>query len=361
MTPRHWNSRGASGILFLVLVLLMAPAVQAVDRSYRVHNLVSDGFVPADHTDPNLVNGWGIAFNPFGFVWVADNGTGKSTLYDGNGVPQSLVVTIPGGRPTGIVYNGSSDFVVRRGAASGPGRFLFATENGTIAGWAPNVDSTNAIIAVDNSAAGAIYKGLALGANGTGFLLYATDFHNRKVDVLDGGFRPVSLPPGAFEDRTIPSNFAPFGIQNLNGNIYVTYAKQDEDKEDDVAGRGLGFVNVFDANGRLIRRVASRGKLNAPWGLAIAPADFGAFSNHLLVGNFGDGTISALDVTSGKFGGQLLDSNSRPIVIDGLWGISFGNGLLNQPTNVLFFAAGPDDENHGVYGRIEPTSPAAFP
>src|SRR5262245_3241783 len=167
MTARRWNSRGLSGVLIVVLALVSASAVQAVDRSYRVRNLVSDGSIPADHTDPNLANAWGVAFNPFGFVWVADNKTGKATLYDGNGVPQTLVVTIPGGKPTGIVFSGSSDFVVRRGAVSGPSRFLFATENGTIAGWAPTVDGTNAILAVDNAESGAIYKGLALGANGS--------------------------------------------------------------------------------------------------------------------------------------------------------------------------------------------------
>jgi uncharacterized protein (TIGR03118 family) len=339
----------------LALVLAVPVAAPAVDRSYQVHYLVSDGFVPADHTDPNLVNAWGVAFNPFAFVWVADNATGVATLYDGNGVPQSLVVTIPGGSPTGIVFNGSTtDFVVHQGTLSGAAAFLFATEKGVIAGWSPGVNRTNAIVAADSSASGAIYKGLALAGTGNGFQLYATDFHNGKIDVFDSAFHPVTAP-GGFTDPTIPRNFAPFGIQNLNGNIYVTYAKQDDEREDDVHGPGLGFVNVFDPNGNLIRRVASRGTLNAPWGLALAPADFGAFSNQLLVGNFGDGTISAYDERSGKFTGQLLAPNSRPLVIDGLWGLSFGNGVLNQPTNTLFFAAGPDDENHGAYGRIEPT------
>jgi uncharacterized protein (TIGR03118 family) len=298
------------------------------------------------------VNGWGVAFNPFGFAWVADNGTGVSTLYDGNGVPQSLVVSIPGGKPTGIVFNGSNDFVVSANGKSGPARFIFATENGTIAAWAPNVDPTHAITVVDSSGTGAIYKGLALGADGKRFLLYATDFHNRKVDVFDVSFQPTAVP-GGFADRSIPSTYAPFGIQNIGGSIYVTYAKQDRDREDDVPGRGQGIVNVFTAGGTLVRQVAQGGALNSPWGVALAPADFGGFSNDLLVGNFGDGTINAYDPVTGRFHGQLTGADRRPLVIPGLWGIAFGNGLLDQPTSTLFFAAGPDDETHGLYGRID--------
>ena len=326
-----------------------APPAMADRPAYQVRNLVSDVPGAAEHTDPNLVNGWGVAFNPFGFVWVADNGTGVATLYDGDGNPQSLVVSIPGGRPTGIVFNGSNDFVVSKGGVSGPARFIFATEGGTIAAWAPNVDPTHAITVVP--ASGAIYKGLALGGDGTRFLIYATDFHNGKIDVFDKTFSPVSLPSG-FAD-SIPDTFAPFGIQNLGGSIYVTYAKQDKDREDDVQGRGEGIVNVFTAGGKFVRRIAKGGPLNAPWGLAIAPADFGAFSNTLLIGNFGDGTINAFDLSKGRFVGQLSTPDRRPITIPGLWGLAFGNGLLGQPTNVLFFAAGPDEEAHGLYGRID--------
>ncbi len=351
-------------VLFAVAMLIIfgvCPGLSPASNAdhYLQTNLVSDVPGMAAHTDPNLVNAWGIAFNPNAFAWVADNHTGVATLYDGSGNSPSLVVTVPPapgdagpGSPTGIVFNGSPDFVVTKNTTSGPGLFIFASESGTIAAWAPNVDLTHAILMVDNSASKAIYKGLALAANGAGHFLYATDFHNGKIDVFDKDFNPATLP-GSFADQTIPPGFAPFGIQNLNGNIYVTYAKQDADKVDDVAGKGLGFVNVFDANGRLIRRVASHGKLNAPWGLAIAPADFGKFSNRLLVGNFGDGTINAYDVATGAFRGQLRGPDGKRLVIDGLWGISFGNGLLDQPTNVLFFAAGPDDENHGLYGRIE--------
>ena len=348
----------ARSVVFVALAVMLAAAPPALadNGAYQVRNLVSDVPGAAEHTDPNLVNAWGIAFNPFGFAWVADNGTGVATLYDGDGNPQSLVVTIPGGKPTGIVYNGSGDFVVSKDGVSGPARFLFATENGIIAAWAPNVDPTNAITVVDNSASGAIYKGLTLGADGTRFLLYATDFHNNKVDVFDKNFSSVTLP-GGFADRSISDKYAPFGIQNLGGSIYVTYGKQDEDRVDEVAGRGNGIVNVFDASGNLIRRVFKGGPLNAPWGLALAPADFGVFSNRLLVGNFGDGTINAFDPASGKFVGQLSLPDRKPMVIPGLWAIAFGNGLRNQPTNVLFFAAGPDDEAHGLYGRIAPTTP----
>ena len=336
----------------------------APGTSYTIHNLVSDGAVPAPHVDPNLKNGWGVAFNPNGFQWVADNGTGKATLYDGNGVPQSLVVAIPGpggaqGAPTGIVFSSSNDFMVTKGSVSGPSRFIFATEDGTISGWAPNVDPTHAILAVDSSASNAVYKGLALAANGNGNFLYAADFHNGKIAVFDNKFHPATLP-GNFSDPHLPPGFAPFGIQNLNGNLYVSYAKQNAELHDDVAGPGLGFVNIFNANGQLIRRIASRGSLNAPWGLALAPADFGIFSNSLLVGNFGDGRISAFDLPTGNFLGQMRGPDGKRLVIDGLWGIAFGNGILNQPTNVLFFAAGPNGEKDGLYGRIEASNNGLF-
>jgi uncharacterized protein (TIGR03118 family) len=331
----------------------------SASKFYSVHNLVSDGFVPADHLDPDLVNPWGIVASSTSPMWVADNETGVATIYNGAGVKQGLVVTIPppsGGvapsHPTGIVSSSGSDFVVTNGTLSGPSRFIFATLDGTIAGWAPNVDATHAITAVDNSASGAIYTGLALGGNGAGRFLYAADFHHRRVDVFDSSFHPVSTP-GGFTDPRIPARFAPFGIQNILGNIYVTYAKQDEEGEEDVTGPGLGFVDVFDANGNLIRRFASRGVLNAPWGVAIAPADFGRFSNSLLVGNFGDGRISAFDLATREFKGQLRTSRDELVEIEGLWGISFGNGVAGQPTNTLFFAAGPDDEEHGLYGRID--------
>jgi uncharacterized protein (TIGR03118 family) len=365
MNAFHLTAPRFCAPLLVAMALASATAAQADGHSYLLKNLVSDGATPADHTDPNLVNGWGLAFNPFGFAWVAANGTGTSTLYDGAGNPQSLVVQIPspgndagGGNPTGIVYNGSSGFIVSKGAASGASRFIFATEDGLIAAWSPTVDGTHAIRAVDNSAAGAVYKGLAIGAGGSGGLLYATDFHNRKIDVFDSAFKPVTLPAGAFVDPQVPSIGAPFGIQAINGNIYVTYAKQDASGHDDEKGEGLGLINVFDPNGVLLKRIVAvdslaRQKLNAPWGVALAPAGFGRFSNRLLVGNFGDGRINAFDLASGHYVGQLKTADGKPIQIDGLWGIAFGNGYASQPVNTLYFAAGPGEERHGLYGRID--------
>jgi uncharacterized protein (TIGR03118 family) len=331
-------------------------------QTYSNHVLTTDGSAPADFSDPNLVNGWGVAFNPNGPVWVAANHTGKSTLYDGTGKPQSLVVTIPGvggesGAPTGIVFAGGNDFVVSMtttaGTVSGPARFIFATEGGTIAGWAPNVNLTSAIT-VPTPATNANYKGLALSGNGTTHLLYATDFRNNRVDIFDGNFKAVSMP-GAFVDPALPRGYAPFGIQALLGDIFVTYAKQDPaGGDDEVAGPGLGFVDVYSPDGVLLGRLGSRGVLNAPWGLALAPIGFGDFGGSVLVGNFGDGTINAFDPRSGRFLGTLRDQRLRRIHVDGLWGIAFGNGVAAQKTNSLYYAAGPNDEENGAYGVIEP-------
>jgi uncharacterized protein (TIGR03118 family) len=363
-----------SAVLFVALVAAIATTpVMAHGNGvglnvYEVTNLVSDGSVPANVTDPNLVNPWGIVFNPFGPVWISDNGTGLSTLYDGAGNIVPLVVKIPlppgsqepNSAPTGIVYNGSSlirptDFLVTSAGKSGNALFMFATEQGTIAGWAPAIDFLNAFTVVDSSASGAIYKGLALAAGGSGSLLYATDFHNRKVDVFDANFKPVTVS-GGFNDPIIPADFAPFGIQAINGDIYVTFAQQDADKVDDVHGRGLGYVDAFDANGNLLERVAIRGFLNAPWGLTVAPAGFGQFGGRLLVGNFGDGRINAFDLATNRWVGMLVGTDRRPLAIDGLWGLAFGNGFLGQDPDRLYFTAGPDDESHGVYGVISPTS-----
>jgi uncharacterized protein (TIGR03118 family) len=355
-THRALRSLCAAGII----TMFLTPPVLAAGDFYEQRNLVSNGAATADNRDPNLINAWGVAFNPFGPVWVADNGTGTSTLYDGNGKPQPLVVQIPApanangaGSPTGIVFNGSSGFVVSQGAASGASRFIFATEDGVIAAWSPTVDMTHAIRVVDNSASNAVYKGLALSAGGSGSLLYAADFHNNKIDVFDSTFKRVTLSAGAFTDSGIPSGFAPFGVQAIGGDIYVSYAKQDASKHDDVAGVGFGYINVFDPNGKLIRRLVSQGALNSPWGMALAPAGFGKFGGRLLVGNFGDGLIHAYDVATGEPAGTLQDTSGQPLRIDGLWGLSFGNGFANQPVDTLFFAAGPGDEKQGLYGRID--------
>jgi uncharacterized protein (TIGR03118 family) len=218
--------------------------------------------------------------------------------------------------------------------------------------WSPTVDLNNAITVFDGAAQGASYKGLAIAPRGSANFLYAADFHNARVDVFDASFAPVTLP-GGFVDAQLPAGFAPFGIQAIGGDIYVTYAKQDAAMADEVVGPGLGYVDVYTPNGALIRRVASRGRLNAPWGIALAPARFGTFSNALLIGNFGDGRINAFEPVFGFPMGPLRDSRMRPIEIEGLWGIAFGNGFANQPVNTLFFASGPDDEEHGLYGRLD--------
>jgi uncharacterized protein (TIGR03118 family) len=352
----------------LALAGVAASPAHAEKNRYQAQVLVSDGFVPgAPHTDSHLVNGWGIAFNPNGFVWVADNGTGVSTLYDGTGAPSPqptpLVVTIPAApdntehpKPTGIVFSGSADFVLTAGGKSGPSRFIFSTEDGLIAGWAPAVDGTHALQAYPKPGdppSGAVYKGLALANNGSGNFLYAADFVGGKIDVFNATFAKVTLA-GDFSDPSLPEDFNPFNIQNIDGHLFVTYAKHEANEDDEIAGKGLGAVNEFDANGLLLRRIATGGKLNAPWGIVLAPASFGKFANDLLVGNFGDGTINAYDAQSGKFRGQLKGTNNKVLHLDGLWGMAFGNDLFNQPKSTLFFAAGPDDENHGAYGSIVP-------
>ena len=345
-------------------MLAVAAHARADDTLFQQTNLVSDGFVAAAHSDPNVVNPWGIAFNPFGPVSVANNGSGLSTLYDGDGNIVPLVVQIPsptgpsGGTPTGIVFNGSTaatSFVVSDTTAgtSGPSKFLFATQDGTIVGWAPSVNTTQAYVAVDNSAAGAVYTGIALGAGGTGQLLYAANFSNARVDVFDSTFAPVTLAADAFTDAKLPADYAPFGIQAIGGNVFVTYAKKESGGDEEEAGQGLGAVDVYDPNGTLLARVATHGTLNAPWGVALAPAGFGRYGNALLVGNFGDGTISAFDGRNYTPMGQLRGTDHKTIKLDGLWGIAFGNGFANQPVNTLFFAAGPDDEQHGLYGRLD--------
>jgi uncharacterized protein (TIGR03118 family) len=319
--------------------------------------------VTAQKTDPNLKNPWGIVFAPNAPVWVVNNGTQTSTLYDGTGVIRPIVVALPGGirgaaDPTGIVNNTSTtDFVITKGTTSGPARFIFDGEGGTIIGWSPTVDAANGIIAYDDGNGGAVYKGLAIASDGTNNFLFATDFHNNKVDVFDKAFTKVTTT-GGFTDSTLPAGYAPFGIQTLTVNgetrIFVTYAQKLPTSDDNANGAGLGLVNVFDVHGTLLTHlIAAGGKLNAPWGLAIAPANFGTYSNNLLVGNFGDGVINAFDVSTGAFVGALADSNGTAFANPGLWGIAFGNGVQNQPTTTLYFAAGIANEADGLYGRID--------
>ena len=339
---------------------LQANAPPPAARFYVQQNLVSDGAVQADIVDPALVNAWGLAASATSPWWVADNGTDSSTLYNGNtGARLGLRVGVAGA-PTGLVFNGGAGFVVAKGTASGPARFIFATEDGTILGWNPGVAPTQAVVAVDSSSAGAVYKGLAIASTATGDRLYATNFHAGTVEVYDANFHAVA---GGFMDPTLPSGYAPFGIRNLGGTIYVTYALQDADQHDDVAGVGHGFVNAFDTNGNLLRRVASRGRLDSPWGLAIAPGHFGEFSGNLLVGNFGDGHIDAFDLEKSEGNGesqqrgQLHGAGGQPLTIDGLWAIAFGNGAAAGPDTTLFFTAGPLGESHGLFGKVMASHP----
>jgi uncharacterized protein (TIGR03118 family) len=326
-------------------------------------NLVSNGAVMAAVTDPNLVNPWGLALSPTGPMWVANNGTQTSTLYDGTGIKQALVVAIPPpsagpANPTGQVFNSSPDFAIaKNGGAPSPSLFIFSGEGGAISGWSPSVDSLNAITAYDGGAGGAVYKGLAIANNGTANFLYATDFHNNKVDVFDKNFAKVTIS-GGFTDPTLPAGYAPFGIQavTIGGtvSIIVTYAQQDAAKHKNISGAGLGLVDAFDTNGKFQKHlVATGGALNAPWGVALAPAGFGNLSNMLLIGNFGDGVINAYDPSSGTFIGSVNDSSGKPLASPGLWGIVFGNGAVNQPTTTLYFAAGISAETGGLYGRID--------
>jgi uncharacterized protein (TIGR03118 family) len=345
--------------LFASLGLLVAAALPAAARNvnaqnlYSVHNLQSDVAGAAAAVDPDLVNGWGITRSATSPWWVSAEGTDKSTLYNGNtGAKLGLVVTVDGG-PTGTVFNGSSDFKVDAGTGLLPSRFLFATEEGEIYGW--NGVGTDSIEAAETD--DAIYLGLAIGSSGGANYLYAANFLAGTVDVFDKDFALTTLA-GDFTDPTLPDGYSPFGIQNIGGEIFVAYAKQNEDGDEEVAGEGFGYVSAFGTDGSFHGRVASAGELNAPWGLALAPADFGKFSGDLLVGNFGDGRIHAFGVGENGWEerGVLKGTDHRLIEIDGLWGIGFGNGASAGPTNTLFFAAGPDDETHGLFGSI--TAPA---
>jgi uncharacterized protein (TIGR03118 family) len=333
-----------------VASLVAATPTPAAQHNYIVKPLVSDGYLPGTIVDPNLVNAWGLTASGTSPWWSADNGTGKSTLYNGNtGAPQALVVSVDT-NPTGTVFNGTTGFVVPGTTARAV--FLFDTEGGQLLGWNPAFGTT---AQVAKTIAGAIYKGLAIGTTGAGApRLYAANFHAGTVDVFDGSFTLVT-EPGAFVDPSLPDGYAPFGIQNIAGRIFVSYAKQDADAEDEVAGQGRGFVDEYDTDGHLLERVAQHGQLNAPWGLALAPASFGEFGGDLLVGNFGDGQINAYEPQpDGSFErvGGLRDDSGRQISIDGLWALEFGNGAAAGPKENLFFTAGPNDESDGLFGQI---------
>lgn len=335
------------GVLATVILLLSASPAAA--QGYLKLNLVSKTAGQAIRTDPNLGGTWGITASATSPWWVSNKSTGTSTLYDGFGIIQPLVVTVPPkagstapGSPTGIVFfNGTTDFMVSRASASASARFIFATLDGTISGWNPLINPTNAVIGLDRSAAGASYTGLAIGTGSDGHnYLFAANYAQGTVSVIDSTFHVDVLK--TFTDPSVGVGFAPFGIQNINGKLYVTFAQKGF-----AFAPATGFVDVFNTSGTRIQRLVSNGALFAPWGLALAPPDFGVFSNALLVGNLGDGHINAFNASTGAFLGSLADPYGRAIVIPGLWGIGFGNDHSSGKANALYFASG-----QGIFGVI---------
>jgi len=344
-----------------LVVLGWRPAPALADQPFYVQtNLVSDNGVPGTFNDKNLVNSWGIVQPPGGPFWINTNGTGFSELFDGTGTPLALLprVTIPPpmgatgpSAPSGIVFNPNS---MNTTDNFGGDLFIFDTEDGTISGW-QFADGTTAVLHKDNSSFGAVYKGLAFGVTAAGAsTIYATNFRAARIDVFDGGYNPVTLTPDKFSDPNLPPHYAPFGIVNIGGNLFISYALQDAAMHDDVGGPHHGFIDEFTTDGVMMRRFASRGALDSPWGMTLAPGDFGRFSNAVLVGNFKNGHINAFDFTSGKRLGELHGQRG-PIIIDRLWALVFGNGsnTFDTPSTSLFFSAGPNDENDGLFGKLE--------
>jgi uncharacterized protein (TIGR03118 family) len=333
------------------------------ETSFTQTNLVSDGFVPAATTDPNLINPWGLTHSATSPFWVSDNGTGVTTVYTGAGALvkvggfDAITIAAPPGQtspasPTGDVFNiAGTGFNVTSGGQTGSSVFIFATEDGTISGWSPNVNPASSVLAVDNSqgGTGAVYKGLAIGQTEDGTFLYAANFRNGTVDMFDQNFKQVN----SFTDPTVPAGYAPFNVQVLDDHLFVTFALQDPLlQHDDVPGVGHGFVDEFDLQGNLLHRVASGGVLDSPWGLAIAPPGFGEFANDLLVGNFGDGTINVFDPKNDHFLGKLEDANGAPITIFDLWALVPGTGNAGTDPNKIYFTAGVKNEAHGLFGSL---------
>jgi uncharacterized protein (TIGR03118 family) len=316
----------------------------------------------ASNLDTHLQNSWGLTRSATSAWWVADNHSGLSTLYDAAGVPQSLVVSIPTldgssiAAPTGTAFNYSSGFEIAPGKKA---VFLFVTEDGTISGWNPGVQPTSAVIAFPppgGKPGGAVYKGCTLATTVQGTFLYVSNFGEGRVDVFDSTFHRVHLGSNAFRDQRIPKGFAPFNVQNVGGNLVVTFAKKQKASDDEAHGPGLGFVAIFDAQGQLLLDLQQGSFLNAPWGITQAPSDFGVFSHRLLIGNQGDGTINAFNSLTGEFQGKLLDETGANLVIDGLWALNFGSDSLAGPAIELFFTAGPNDEADGLFGQIIPVA-----
>jgi uncharacterized protein (TIGR03118 family) len=330
-----------------LIAATMSAALSA--QTYSVTKLVSNTAGVATFTDPNLINPWGLAASGTDPWWVSDNNSGLSTLYNGEGQIQSLVVAIPPGKaggpigaPSGIVANNTTDF--------GGNFFIFDTEDGTIQGWN---GASSATIILDNGAA-ASYKGLTMGQIGTADVLYAADFFTGKVEVYNTDFKLVTLPTGAFTDSTLPAGFAPFNVQNIGGDIFVTFAEQDSSKLNEVNGAGLGYVDKFNSTGKLLLRLAHGSYMNAPWGIALAGSNFGTLSGDLLVGNFGSGAIIAFNATTGAVVGPVMNSSDKPITIPGLWALAFGQGGNNGPSDWLYFTAGGKNQTGGLFGFLAP-------
>jgi uncharacterized protein (TIGR03118 family) len=336
----RFSNRVVALASLLGFTLMLFPSVAAAQ--YKLTNLVSNQAGAAVHTDPLLVNAWGLTYAPGGPFWISDNGSGWSTLYKSTGVKEPLDVLIPTaggdgpGSPTGIVFNGSQDFQVQGWASI----FLFATVDGTISGWAPQSNPNAAIVAVTTP--GAVYTGLAITSHATGNFLFAADNANNKVDIFDGTFKLVT----SFTDTTVPAGFAPFGIQDFGGLVYVSFAKS--------SGASGGYIDIYSEGGVFLKRLAQGSPLNQPWGFAVAPKKFGPLSNTLLISNNTNaGTINAFNGVTGQFVGTIKDAAGKPIEIDQLWGIEFGGGTANNgPANELFFTAGPDNNLAGTFGKI---------
>jgi uncharacterized protein (TIGR03118 family) len=338
------------GMTVAVLVGALPASAGAAAGGYVQENLVSDQPGVAKLTDPQLVNAWGMSRGPNTPVWVSDNGADVTTLYNGAvpGNPESpvakvLTVSIPGGAPTGQVFNDTSAFLLP--GTTTAARFIFLGEDGDLSAWAGGPAAT-----LVGHTEGAVYKGLALAHGPSGPMLLAANFHDNRIDVFDGTFAPVDSA-GMFSDPALPSGYAPFNVAELGGQIFVSYARQDADREDDVAGPAHGFVDVYSTSGALVKRFATHGVLNSPWGMTIAPASFGQFSGDLLIGNFGDGRIHAFDPSTGEVLGILRGTSGRPLAIDGLWGLMVGDAVAGG-TSSVWFSAGPDDETHGLLGIL---------
>lgn len=357
------HSRIRLGMRACLTLVTVACALPALAQHYQQTNLVADQSGAAATADSNLVNPWGLSRSSTSPWWVSDNGTGLSTLYTGTGTPASLVVSIPpadpnsnsSGTPTGTVFNGGTGFELAPGK---PALFLFVTEDGTVSGWNPGVNAASAVVKVNTKGA-SVFKGAALatvtlphGYSAT--FLYAADFRKGRIQVFDSSFNRVHLMDDMFRDERIPHGFAPFNVQNIGGDLYVTFAKQDDQKHDEVDGAGLGYVDVFSPLGFMLRRLDRGWWLNAPWAVAMASGDFGIYSHDLLVGSFGSGQIAVFDPATGHFRGLLNDMSNHAIAIDGLWGLSFGGGGTSGSATTLYFSAGSDGEQHGLFGTITP-------